>query len=348
MNKHQLHFVAVLVTFFFLSTTYTFGYPGGITGYTLKGSSPGCTCHTSSSSSSVTLTIQGPTNLNPGETGNYTVQMTYTSSISAAGMDIASSDGSLATSDSKLKVSGSELTHPSAQTGTTSLSWPFKFTAPLTAGTVTLYATGCAIKSRWNHAPNFSINVSALPVELVSFQANLSKKSVNLNWATATELNNAGFDVERRFNNGTWEKIYFIAGNGNSNSPKQYRYTDPSLSNPGIYSYRLKQIDNDGSYEYSKIVEVNYTAPIGYSLEQNYPNPFNPSTIISYNLPIGSNVKLVVYNAVGEIVKILENQYKEAGYYHVNFHQTGLPSGILFYKLEAGPFSELKKMILVK
>jgi hypothetical protein len=116
----------------------------------------------------------------------------------------------------------------------------------------------------------------------------------------------------------------------------------------GEYSYRLKQIDFDGKIEISKELEVNFNSPQKYSLAQNYPNPFNPSTVISYSLPSSTNVKLIVYNTLGQNVRILENGFKNAGKYSINFDASHLPSGIYFYKLEAGGFSQINKMILLK
>lgn len=188
----------------------------------------------------------------------------------------------------------------------------------------------------------------SLPVELTTFTANLNSHSVVLNWKTATEINNKGFEIERSINSVLWENVGFINGAGNSTSANNYSFTDASLSNAGVYSYRLKQIDYNGSYKLSNTVEVNYTTPANFSLLQNYPNPFNPSTIISYSLPKATNVKLLVYNAIGQNVKVLENGYKEAGIYNVSFNASELPSGLYFYKIEAGQFSQVRKMMLLK
>jgi hypothetical protein len=188
----------------------------------------------------------------------------------------------------------------------------------------------------------------SLPVELSSFTANINGNSVVLNWKTATELNSNVFEVERSSVSSPWVSIGSIQGAGNSNSVKNYSFTDSKLPMAGKYSYRLKQVDFNGSFKYSNVAEVNYTSPAKFALSQNYPNPFNPSTIIEYALPQASNVKLTVYNAIGQTVRLLENGYKEAGNYTISFNASTLPSGIYFYKLEAGQNSQIRKMMLVK
>ena len=187
-----------------------------------------------------------------------------------------------------------------------------------------------------------------LPVELTSFTATASKNAVNLRWSTATELNNTGFQVERSGNGTGWTTLTFVKGGGNSNSTKSYSYTDNSITKTGKYYYRLRQLDVDGSFKYSGTTEVNFVAPAVFTLNQNYPNPFNPTTMISYSIPAGSNVKLSVYNAIGKVVSVLENGFKEAGLYNVSFNASNLPSGLYFYKIEAGQFSSTRKMMLVK
>ncbi|MDR3666203.1 MAG: endonuclease [Ignavibacteriaceae bacterium] len=197
------------------------------------------------------------------------------------------------------------------------------------------------------------VSTDATPVELVSFNAAIDQNNINLNWKTATELNNSGFSVERgsvKNSDGEliFNKIGFVKGAGNSVSPVSYSYSD-KLNNPGVYYYRLKQIDNNGSFKYNTPVEVNFKPVVkGYYLEQNFPNPFNPSTTITYSLPEASNVKLSVFNALGQQVKIVENVYKNSGSYKVTLNADDLNSGIYFYKIEAGKFSQIRKMILVK
>ena len=195
-----------------------------------------------------------------------------------------------------------------------------------------------------------------LPVELVSFTAELNENIVTLFWTTETEINNYGFDIERKIidakhNTGKWEKIGFIEGYGNSNSPKAYSFVD---SNPpsGSIKYRLKQIDTDGSYEYSDIVSIETGIPNDYELKQNFPNPFNPTTKIVYKLPVDGFVSIKVYNVLGQEVASLVNEYKKAGTHTIVFNGNaagvGLSSGIYFLRLNSEDYTGLIKMIFVK
>ena len=213
----------------------------------------------------------------------------------------------------------------------------------------------------------------ALPVELTSFTANVNENKVLLNWQTATEVNNYGFEVERsvisnEMRNLSWEKVGFVEGHGNSNSPKEYTFTDDKTSEvfknlgglDAVLKYRLKQIDFDGKFEYSEIVTVEMlratSLPTEFTLEQNYPNPFNPTTTIKYSIPsvIASGAKqslgvtLKVYDILGNEVASLVNEQKEAGNYEANFNASNLVSGIYFYKIQAGSYNQVRKMILVK
>ncbi|MDP2302047.1 MAG: T9SS type A sorting domain-containing protein [Ignavibacteria bacterium] len=204
--------------------------------------------------------------------------------------------------------------------------------------------------------------VTIIPVELTSFTASISKNNVILNWTTATEVNNQGFEIQRlqSAKGGEklqdWEKVCYVAGNGTTTDPKSYSFTDNKIET-GTYSYRLKQIDFDGTYSYSKIIEVEVDlAPKEFALYQNYPNPFNPSTIIKYSLPFKSSVKVEVFNMLGESAGVLINSVQETGYYEVNWNAGNLASGIYFYRLEAksldapaeNNFFSTKKMILLR
>ena len=191
-------------------------------------------------------------------------------------------------------------------------------------------------------------NNNALPVELVSFSAILKENAVQINWMTATEVNNYGFNVERKRESENWNILDFIEGHGNSNSPKEYSFLDNDIDAAGIYYYRLKQIDNDGSYEFSQIIEVDFNSPVSFELKQNYPNPFNPSTTITFTLPVNGNVSLSVYNMLGEEIQILQNGFLEAGIYSYNFNAEELPSGVYIYRLQTTSFAANNKMILLK
>jgi hypothetical protein len=187
-----------------------------------------------------------------------------------------------------------------------------------------------------------------LPVELTSFIANIKNNSIILNWKTATELNNMGFNVERSVNKSDWSNIAFIHGNQNSSRIINYSYIDKSINQSGKYFYRLKQIDNDGSFKYSVIVEADVNSPSAFCLNQNYPNPFNPSTTIKYSITKEGNVKLTVYNTIGSKVTTIVNEYKPAGNYSVQFNGSNLASGIYMYRLESGNYSTAKNFIILK
>ena len=202
----------------------------------------------------------------------------------------------------------------------------------------------------------YSITVSGtavLPVELTSFSAIQIENKIELSWQTATELTNYGFEVEKadvkniNLQEYEWVKIGFVEGHGNSNSPKNYTFTDNNFK-VGTIKYRLKQIDTDGNFKYSNEVEVKIDIPSEYALKQNYPNPFNPSTTIRYQIPTSGIVSLKVYDVLSKEVANLVNEEKTAGRYEVKFDAADLPSGVYFYKIQAGNFIKTKKMILMK
>ncbi len=206
---------------------------------------------------------------------------------------------------------------------------------------------------------SFKSQTSPLPVELTSFTAKIIEKKIVLNWLTATEVNNYGFEVQRsvvslptvvgdqRSEEG-WDNIGFVEGHGNSNSLKSYSFTDKTMQY-GKCSFRLKQIDFDGKFEYSDEIEIEVNMlPTEFALFQNYPNPFNPSTTIKYNLPVDSKVVMEIYNVLGEKVMTLINQEIKAGFNEVNFNASYLSSGIYIYRISAGEFNQVKKMMLLK
>lgn len=209
----------------------------------------------------------------------------------------------------------------------------------------------------------FTLTLSAqkpdgtLPVELVYFQGYFADGKVILFWGTATEVNNYGFNVERKLPQADWEQVGFVFGSGNSNSPKSYYYEDSTDLQQAIYHYRLKQIDNDGAFKYSDSIEVSTITKVeseanavtGFLLKQNFPNPFNPTTVISWQLAVGSYVTLKVYDVLGNEIATLVNEEKSPGRYSIKFDATNsLPSGVYFYQLRAGKFVQTKKFILTK
>jgi|SRR5690606_12169396 len=202
------------------------------------------------------------------------------------------------------------------------------------------------IEATWNQTLPFVI-----PVELSSFTANVVGSGVSLNWTTASETNNSGFEIERlQIKNSelqSWKTIGFVAGFGTTTETKSYSFKDEDVP-AGIYSYRLKQIDFDGTFEYSNEVEVEVIKPSVYSLEQNYPNPFNPVTEISFNLAEEGFVTLEVLNLLGQRVATLVNDNMKSGFHTINFDASDLSSGIYVYTISVNNFTASKKMVLMK
>ncbi|MBK7632721.1 MAG: T9SS type A sorting domain-containing protein [Ignavibacteriales bacterium] len=196
-----------------------------------------------------------------------------------------------------------------------------------------------------------------IPVELISFSSSINENDITLYWQTATETNNQGFQVERRETqderSDDWNSISFVDGKGTTTEPQSYSFVDENLS-AGKYQYRLKQIDFDGTFEYSNTIEIEINQPTKFSLEQNYPNPFNPTTSIQYAISSRQFVSLKVFDVLGKEVATLVNEEKSAGSYEIEFnsvetlHATSLPSGVYFYQLKAGDFIETKKMMLMR
>ena len=213
--------------------------------------------------------------------------------------------------------------------------------------------TGGIYQTASDHLPvyaDYEFTYNPTPVELISFTGILNGNKVDLYWRTATEVNNYGFNIERSSSSlGTiWKTIGFVQGHGNSNSPKEYTFVDTDINQSGRYFYRLKQIDNDGAFEYSNTISVEVGTPHSYDLSQNYPNPFNPLTKIEFTIPQKEMVSLKIFNSMGELVSELINEEKEAGSYSVDFDASGLASGMYVYRFQAGTFISNKKMILLK
>jgi hypothetical protein len=199
--------------------------------------------------------------------------------------------------------------------------------------------------------------VNPLPVELASFIASSDRNNVKLNWITSTEINNSGFDIERKMIDehglNTWAKIANVQGNGNSNEPKNYSFNDNGLQT-AKYAYRLKQIDYNGNFSYFNLnSEIEVDVPREFTLSQNYPNPFNPVTKINYDIPVDSKVNLRVYDMLGrEVANLVNNDLQKAGYYTVQLNGINMASGTYFFRMLAQgngkDFVMTKKMVLIK
>ena len=205
-----------------------------------------------------------------------------------------------------------------------------------------------------------SICTGALPVSLSSFTSSVNKRDVTLMWVTEWELNNSGFDIERKLTpfdppeRGTseWKKIAFIPGHGTSNVSNGYLFKDEKLK-AGTYQYRLKQIDFNGNYEYFSLEsDISINPPGNFEMSQNYPNPSNPNSKINFELPVTGKVNIKIYDIIGREVMSLIDETREADYYTVEFDGSNLASGVYFYRIyaegEGQRFTKTMKMIIVK
>ncbi len=186
------------------------------------------------------------------------------------------------------------------------------------------------------------------PVELVSFTGFAEGNIIKLNWRTATELNNFGFDVERKNPEGSFEKIGFVSGAGNSSSPKSYWFEDNLITVPGRYEYRLRQNDFDGNFDYSKTIYIFIKSPSSAKLYNNYPNPFNPVTRIKFELSSGEKVNMKLFDSVGREIMHLLNDFFDAGYHSIEISFQNLASGLYYLVMQAGEFTDSKKLVYIK
>ncbi|RPI65836.1 MAG: T9SS C-terminal target domain-containing protein [Ignavibacteriales bacterium] len=210
------------------------------------------------------------------------------------------------------------------------------------SNTGNIYIDGIRIAKNWEQAP--------LPVQLSSFSAVKKGDEVFLKWKTETEIDNYGFDIERKivseYKNEDWKKIAFIRGYGNSNAPRQYSFIDKETYNYSSYFYRLKQRDNNGSYTYSDEINVEIINPSPLTLYQNYPNPFNPETTLKFSIPYDGYVNIILYNIIGQKVKEVASGTYKKGDYSININSDGLSSGIYFCLLESGNQKKTIKMVI--
>ena len=302
--KNYIILITIFVSFITFAYSGLFEYDL-IGGTQLNGA--GCVCHTIERDTSVTVWIEGPDTLETGQTGIYRMFLTN-GPAEAGGYNVAGRFGIMSLVDT-FSVwdyrSPNELTQafplvfPTPQD---TIYWEFAYTAPDSVLIDTLYSCGLSIVydhipdflDRWNFGPKFPVVVTdnIVPVEFISFTSSIDKNNVTLNWTTATETNNMGFEVERKqvfssqssVHNENWVRIDFVTGSGTTTKSQTYSFVDNNLS-AGKYQYRLKQIDFDGSFEYSNTIDVEIISPDIFTLEQNYPNPFNPTTVIQFSIP---------------------------------------------------------------
>jgi hypothetical protein len=351
--------INLLITFTFISIVIYAGidYSTGITGLTKRDDGLGCICHNLTLTSSVHVWIEGPDSVVINSTVSYKLLMTGGPAV-AGGFNIASYLGELNSVDTLTQVLFGELTHTTPNPfQNDTVSWDFLYTAPDSLFADTIYSVANSVNfdgipnnlDQWNFGNNFVVHIidNPVPVEFSNFTATVNLNNVQISWTTLTEINNSGFEIQRKTESSDWMMVTFIPGFGTSTEIHLYTYDDINLI-AGRYTYRIKQIDQDGSAHYSNMINIDVNVPAEFALEQNYPNPFNPSTRIKYSIGSKQFVSLKVYDVLGNEIATLVNEEKPSGDYELQFLAVNLPSGIYFYKLEAGNFTKTKKMILMK
>jgi hypothetical protein len=187
-----------------------------------------------------------------------------------------------------------------------------------------------------------------LPVELTYFYSTVNKNNVTLQWCTEREINNKGFEIMRSTGKEDWRVLGFINGCGTTNEPMKYTFTDSKMG-AGEYYYRLKQIDYNGNFEFFDLKNsVIVGVPNKLELSQNYPNPSNPKCRINFSIPADGMVQITIYDVAGREITVLVNEFKKADYYIIDFDGTNFASGVYFYRLASGEFTDTKKLILMK
>jgi hypothetical protein len=185
----------------------------------------------------------------------------------------------------------------------------------------------------------------ATPVTFRDFSLQVKSNNVELFWSTASESNNRGFEIERSTTGNNWTRIGFVPGVGNSQILQKYTYTDKGLSN-GRYFYRLKQVDLDGRFSYSRVLSAAVDGKYSFSLEQNFPNPASGNTVIPYSVPVRAKVLISLFDVQGRVIKVLVNESKEPGYYTHGLSTSGLARGIYYYRMQSDEFSATRKLVI--
>ncbi|WP_304129696.1 choice-of-anchor V domain-containing protein [Ignavibacterium album] len=365
--KINIILLGIFISFIAFAYSGLFEHPTELLGGTeLNGA--GCVCHTVERDTSVKVWIEGPDTLMIGQTGIYHMYLAG-GPAQAGGYNVAGRFGTMVLTDSFSfwdYRSPNELTQafPLVFPSTSdTIYWEFGYTASDSSEIDTLYSCGLSIVydgipdslDRWNFGPKLPITIvqGTIPVELVSFTAELKNNFIELYWSTSTETNNKGFEVQRiqksNIKSQNWNAIAFIAGKGTSTEKNYYSFVDKN-SGSGEYLYRLKQIDFDGNYTYSDTIQVNLTSPSGFTLYQNFPNPFNPATKISWHSPVSSWQTLKIYDMLGNEIATPVNEFLEAGNHSIELNALDLrmQSGVYIYQIRSGNYSMSGKMILLK
>jgi hypothetical protein len=183
----------------------------------------------------------------------------------------------------------------------------------------------------------------ALPDTSFDLKGNVLDKDIRLDWATDTEYNNKGFEIQRSLNGTDWTTIGFVGGAGNSTVLMKYEFTDKNLAT-GKYYYRLKQVAFNNRIQYSNVINITLNSISEFSLEQNYPNPFTGQTTIAYAVPKATNVRLIIYDVQGRTIKVIDEGMKTSGRYTVDIQAGQMVRGIYYYRMEADGFSSVRKM----
>lgn len=347
-----------LALFVIFAALVIYAYSTGITGLTqLNGE--GCVCHNLEPDLNVHVWMEGSDTLTVGETAEYKLYLTGGPSI-RGGFNTAALFGILAIADSQEQKIGKELTHTTPRFFINdTIIWRFNYTAPEQL-TDTIYAVSMSVNNdgipsnddEWNFAPNFPVTIQQIvPVELTSFNAFADDDRIIVEWSTATENNNYGFEIQKAEDRGIdtgWKQIGFVKGNGSSSILHIYSFVDYPANN-SIVRYRLKQIDNNGSFDYSRIIEIEFNHPFEFYLEQNYPNPFNPTTKIKFTIPdnVSGAPTLTIFDVLGN--KIADYSLgTNPGSHEIDFNGSSISSGVYIYKFKVGGKSLSRKMILSK
>jgi len=271
--------------------------------------------------------------------------------IAISNITLSISQGSLSTTNVNTGANGNspDVTVSGTSIGTITASATMLYAQGRLLDAITMNSQTMVIAVPVYGLMKVSTEFGLLPVELSSFTSTSNGRNVTLSWTTSSEVNNSGFNIERSISGSNdWKVAGNVSGNGTSTTSHNYSFTDRNLMT-GKYSYRLKQIDFNGNFEYFGLnSEIEIGTPSAFDLKQNYPNPFNPSTKITFDLPKEGFVSIKIFDNLGREVASVVNEFKTAGYYTVDFNAANLTSGLYFYKMDANGFNKVMKMTLIK